>query len=234
MDKGYEQEYKNIEQYHPWFVARRELIYNIIRNTRKDAKIIDVGCGTGITSDYLQKRGFKNVCGIDNSVNFIEYNKEGFILGDVLKLPLKSNFFDVVLCLDVIEHLENDKAVANELYRILSKDGCLVVTVPAFQFLWSNHDVVNHHYCRYNAKKLKELFKSMKVVKISYWNFSLFLPALILKLFPRKSEKNHNFIKLPKFFDYLIFSILKLENLLFTWFNLPFGTSLIIILKKSN
>jgi len=151
------------------------------------------------------------------------------------KKNLKKKKFDLIIAADVIEHIKNDKKVVNELSKNLNKNGFFLMTVPAFNFLFSKKDLDLGHYRRYNISKIKILFNKFKVKKLSYFNFILFLPIsltiLILKLI------RINFIKEVEnkplnIFNNTLYLIFNFEKKLLKYFNLPFGISIIGVFKK--
>ena len=234
MKKEYEQEYIEIEKMHPWFVARRKLVFDFLKKIPKTAKILDVGCGSGHTIQYLKSKGFENIIGIDNSSTFVD--KYAYV-ADATYIPFKKESFDVVLCLDVLEHMKDDSLVSSAILNVLKKEGVLILTVPAFNFLWNNHDIINNHFRRYNSIEVKSLFNNgVRTVKLTYWNSILFIPTLFLKLTNKHNKKNtlsHDFIKFPKLIYHIILTILLAENFLIRYVSLPIGTSVVGVFKKN-
>ena len=111
--------------------------------------------------------------------------------GSVLDMPFESDSFDLATSLDVIEHLEDDLGALRELRRVVTPGGCLLVTVPAYQWLWSGHDEVNHHRRRYTQRSLRVVGEQAgwSQVRTTYFN-SLLLPvAVVLRIMDRFSRK---------------------------------------------
>lgn len=141
----------------------------------------------------------------------------------------------MILAADVIEHIKNDKKAIQLLYRSLKPKGKIIITVPAFQFLFSQKDKELRHFRRYNLKNLKMILKNFKLIKISYFNFFLFLPLSILILIFKFF--NFNFIddaeKTPnKTINKLLYIIFSFEKYFINNFNFPFGLSIIFIGQK--
>jgi SAM-dependent methyltransferase len=171
---------------HWWFTGRRLLFADIIRacGLPPDAKVLDVGTGTGANLRMLRGLGFADVIGVDRSREAIRFCAEkglGHVkLGDIRALPFPDASFDLVLATDVIEHVEDDLSALRELCRVVKPGRPLLVTVPAFNLLWGLQDEVSHHWRRY---RLAELLDKMTKAALSpqryfYFNYLLFLPIL--------------------------------------------------------
>ena len=167
--------------------------------------------------------------------------KEKFKKYENIKIIQKPNnnnkeFFDLILVADVIEHVEDDMAILQYLSELLNKNGQILITVPAFDFLFSNKDKVLRHYRRYNKKNIKKIIsKYFNITKLSYYNFFLFIPIAIsiifLKIFRvsfiNSVEKKPNII-----LNSILFQIFHSEKFLLNFLNFPFGISLIALAKK--
>jgi SAM-dependent methyltransferase len=188
MEKSYYKKYYHLERGHWWFKARGEILMNHLDTVfqgRTDLKILNVGVATGHTSELLSR--FGKVTSVEYDIdcfNFVRENvKIDIVNASILDLPFDENQFDLVCAFDVIEHVENDTKAVAEMRRVCKKGGVLSVTVPAFMFLWSEHDVVNHHFRRYTAKILRGLFEQKdEPVFHSYFNFWLFFPIAFFRL----------------------------------------------------
>jgi SAM-dependent methyltransferase len=141
----------------------------------------------------LARRG--SVTGIELSETSVRVARERHvgevISGSVLQMPFAENSFDLAVCLDVIEHLEDDLAALRELRRVVAPGGSLLVTVPAYQWLWSGHDEVNHHFRRYTRRSLQRVAEQAgwRQVRSTHFN-SLLLPvAVLLRVLDRFSRK---------------------------------------------
>ena len=150
MKKNYESEYIENELTHPWFKARTQLFLSILPQ-QKNLKILDYGCGTGNFLNALKNNGYCNLFGVEVSKN------ENFNKGSFREIQIKSSIpkdhkYDLILMMDVLEHIEDDCAIINILKSHLNPKGKLIISVPAYQFLWSKHDEDNMHYRRYCKK----------------------------------------------------------------------------------
>ena len=146
--------------------------------------------------------------------------------------------YDLVLAADVVEHIKNDKQAIQNFYNFLKKNGHILITVPAFNFLFSNKDITLKHFRRYKKSNIRELLnKNFQIKKLSYFNFFLFLPIalsiLILKV------KKTKFIKFAEttpinWVNITFKNIFLLEKYLLRFLNFPFGISIIALAKKND
>jgi len=243
MQSNFEEVYHQLEKNHFWFKARRKYITQELAQANSNSKILDVGCSSGLLLDDLIKLGFSanNLFGIDISEKaIINCKKNGFentFVMDAQSINLNQKF-DIIIASDCLEHLKDDDKALQNWYNLLKPNGIALVFVPAFMFLWSQHDEVNMHYRRYQRNELKNKLKNngFEITKSSFWNFFLFLPILfvrsISKLFASKDNDTGDLNKLPMFNNVLL-SLLKLENKLLKHINFPFGVSSYCIVKKS-
>ena len=231
------------EESHWWFRGRREIIRSVVKknfsNGDKKINILDFGAGSGTNIQMLNS--FGNVYVYEKNKKISDFLKEKFKSSENIKIVEDFNnkgFFDLIVVADVIEHIKEDKLVLNQLSNSLKKNGKLLLTAPAYQFLFSNKDVALHHYRRYTKFSLNKLFEeNYTILKSSYFNFFLFLPLCILILimkilkiqFIDSVEKKPNF--LVNTFLYLIFFS---ESILLKFINLPFGISILTFCEKKN
>lgn len=225
-----------------WFLGRQKIIVSILERQnqlRTDSKILDVGCGTGGTTLALKK--FGSVYGIDSSFSALKYsNQRGLdkvLKSSVYDLPFKAETFDLITILDSLEHIEDDIRVLKELKRILKKDGIIFIAVPAFQFLWSEHDIALSHFRRYSSKTLKSVTKQagLQYVWSSYIISFLFPFIAVYRIVSRikqnKSNPKPTLVSFPNFINKIFQKILFLESKILQKSKLPFGLSLICISK---
>lgn len=243
MEKHYESKYHGMEEDNWWFVARREMILNLLQRENKNSKILEVGCSGGPLIQLLNKNGFKNVCGIDISNEAIELCKKRGIehvsVMDGAKPAFKNEKFDIIIASDVLEHINDDSSALRNWNMLLNQGGKLIVFVPAFMFLWSDHDLVNLHYRRYSGGTLSAVLKraGFRVERISHWNLSLFFPAALVRCLQRILPKNagkkkDQLFKLNSVVNSALTSLLAFEDILLKWVSFPFGVSVFAVAKK--
>lgn len=195
MEKQYYEEYYTLERTNWWFKVRNNILMEriaILAGGRTDLQILNIGAGTGRTTELLQ------VFGKVTSIEYDEYcvaftrDKLPFEVqqGSILDLPFADASFDLVCAFDVIEHVEDDARAVREMKRVCRTGGHVAVSVPAFQFLWSHHDVINHHHRRYTLAGLRRVFEenhvpnrpSGEIIYHTYFNTLLFPPVAAFRL----------------------------------------------------
>lgn len=158
MEREYELQTHQAEDRHWWYQGRRRVLERTIERLGlpAGASILDAGCGSGRNMVELAHHG--SVTGVELSDVSVELARErdsGEVLeGSVMDMPIDDDTFDLVVSLDVIEHLDDDVGALRELRRVTRPGGALLVTVPAYQWLWSGHDEINHHRRRYDRASL--------------------------------------------------------------------------------
>lgn len=191
MERSFYEEYFDLERKHWWFKARKNILRSHLKKVfgdRKDLSILNVGASTGHSSEMLGE--FGEVTSFEYDGECIRYAKTrldiDMVQGSVLALPFCDGQFDAVCAFDVIEHVHEDDMAVMEMLRVLARGGVLCVTVPAFMFLWSRHDEVNHHLRRYTKTALLRLFSGPgSFVYHSYFNSILFCPVALYRLLKR-------------------------------------------------
>jgi SAM-dependent methyltransferase len=195
MDRDYELQTHQAEDRHWWYRGRRTVLDGVIAELGlpANARILDAGCGSGRFMVELAQRG--SVTGVELSETSVALARERqlgeIVAGSVLEMPFADGSFDLAVSLDVIEHLEDDLAALRELRRVVAPGGALLVTVPAYQWLWSGHDEINHHHRRYTRRSLQHAAEQSgwSQTRTTYFN-SLLLPvAIILRVLDRFSTK---------------------------------------------
>ncbi len=184
VEKAYELQTLGAEDRHWWYRGRRRLLHRVIQRLGlpPGARILDAGCGSGRNMVELARYGI--VSGIELSPVSVEAARARgvgeVVAGSITETPFDDESFDLAVCLDVIEHLEDDRAALRELRRVVARGGALIVTVPAYQWLWSSHDTVNQHHRRYTRSTLLAAAAGAgwRCERVTHFN-SLLLPIAI-------------------------------------------------------
>ena len=238
----YAEMYK-LESFYWWFVARRRLLDWLVGEISREFKrptILDVGCGTGINSRVLGKYG--DTISSDASEEALGFSRgrgiERLVRSHVESLPFAASTFDVITALDVLEHINDDLRALDELLRVTKDGGALIITVPAYGFLWSEHDEALHHRRRYAASELRNKLTNagFEVERITYYITFLFFPILLMRFAQSLSKKSihakTSHVILPKWLNSLLIAILGFERVLLRWMNFPFGVSIVCLARK--
>lgn len=234
-----------IEEDNWWHEGRRNILQNtmgyLLKNVQKPM-ILDVGCGTGGTSNAFLK--FGNLVGTDFSFSALKLASkkglENIFRCTLTSIPLQERVFDIITALDVIEHVKDDSVVLLEIKRLLKQDGHVIITVPAFQFLWSEHDIALSHYRRYTTSTLTKILdhSGFEIVRISYFVSFIFPFYALYRILTRNSinkEKPKTVRRtFPKVVNNLFEKLMLIENRMLKNVNLPFGVSLICIARKKH
>jgi SAM-dependent methyltransferase len=231
-----------VERTHWWFVGRRRLFGREIGALRlpKDARILDVGTGTGTNLRMLANIGYRRTLGLDLSDEAIRFCAEKALgevhRGNICALPFAEASFDLVLATDIIEHVDDDGAAAREIARVLTPGGYALITVPAFQCLWSRQDEIGHHFRRYRMRRLKNTIEAagLRPIYCYYFNYMLFVPIWLARQMCRvfnikfSSECQLNIALLNRLFS-VIFNF---DVRTAPWLKTPFGVSILLLAKK--
>lgn len=172
---------------HPWEFSRSDNLIKKLRKLGIKGRVLDIGCGDAYFDKKLLEEfaDITELYGVDVYLEEEEHCGRGHWIKNIDTIENKA--FDFVLIMDVLEHNEDDFAFLDSLKIYTKSNGIVFITVPAYQMLFSNHDVVLHHYRRYNQKQLNALVKrtGMNVLDWHYFYASL-VPA---RLLTRKSTK---------------------------------------------
>jgi SAM-dependent methyltransferase len=230
------------EETHWWFAGRRKLFADELKRAgvSAEARVLDVGTGTGSNLRMLRDLGFTRVTGLDASDEAIRFcAAKGLNIvrkGDICAMPFADASFDVILATDVIEHVDDDGRAASEIARVLAPHGRALITVPAFQSLWGLQDRKAQHKRRYRMRPLLRLLRSqgMQVERSYHFNYLLFVPIWtarrLIDLFglTLDSEDQLNTPLLNRFLS-LVFS---LDVSTAPMLHVPFGVSILAVAKR--
>jgi SAM-dependent methyltransferase len=238
MESEYGQAYESLYRSHWWWRSREFILLDVIRSLagQTPIDILDVGCGNGLFFAELGKFGRVRGIEVDDSLIPSDSPYRAAIFSKPLGDPLYQGMqFDLVTALDVIEHLEDDRAAVRAMLAMLRPGGKLLITVPAFMLLWDKHDEINRHYRRYRKIDLRSLVPGDgRLLSLKYLFHLLFFPKLLVKLanacFPRPIRQHA--ASFPGL-NTLMKTLLIIEYRLAGRLPIPFGTSLLAVIEKA-
>ena len=186
-----------IEEDSFWFRHRNDIIAECIKKHSTGKRFLDVGGGNGFVAKRLQDEGFDVVLIEPGKIGAQNAYKRGIkyvIYSTLEKAAFVPNSIDAVGLFDTLEHIEDDEAFLHHIHKIMRPNGLLYITVPAFNFLWSNEDDDAGHYKRYTTRQLTELLKKcgLTIVVSTYFFCLLPLPILLFRTIPSKLGLNRN------------------------------------------
>ena len=183
---------------HWWYRARRDILADYLTRwggLPNDARILEIGCGTGHNLPMLATFGDVDAIEIDPAAREIASERLGKPVGDA-RLPelpgVARGAYDLIAVLDVVEHIEDDVAALKGMASLLKPGGKILIAVPAHQWLWSAHDVVNHHHRRYSKGSLVTAIEAagLKPRKLTYFNSLLFPLAAAARIAGRLTGRD--------------------------------------------
>ncbi len=206
------------------------------------AHVLDMGCGPGNLLDGLARRW--PVTGADYSSEALRFcgarGHRRLFRADFCHLPLRTGSLDLVTSIDVLEHLEDDRAAFAEIARVLRPGGLLLLTVPAFQFLWGEHDTLYGHHRRYRVPQVRERLREagLLVERATYFEPLWMLPLLLYRNLKSavarggRLDERDDFIPLFPPVNTLLRELVAAERFLLRLTDLPFGVTILALARK--
>jgi SAM-dependent methyltransferase len=237
MDIAYSKTYAEVYRKHWWWRAREEVVIETLRRHRpveSHETILDVGCGDGLFFDRLSE--FGRVEGVEPEAAVLS---ERF-RSQIHAVPFDDQFrpgrqYSLILMLDVLEHIPDPGAALRHAVHLLMPGGMLLVTLPAFQVLWTKHDEINHHVRRYTRRSFRALAAGLGLELLEErYLFQALFPAklairaveVILNLGPRVPSVP------PAWLNHAMRGYLLVEERVFRALPVSFGTSLLVVARK--
>jgi 2-polyprenyl-3-methyl-5-hydroxy-6-metoxy-1,4-benzoquinol methylase len=239
MEEIIYQKQRELQNSHWWFRGRKDIVKYILKNIIKNNHnlILDIGSGSGGMISAIKELG---------TIESVELNKKLFY--DLKKMNIKKIYhyditkkrpnkkYNIITLFDVLEHIKNDEELLLQINNnLLKKRGVLVITVPAYNWLWTIHDDLNIHYRRYTKKEINRKLKKarLSIIKSTYFMTLLFPLAIAsrvkIKLFQLKSLD----LYMPPFFvNKVLHNIFVFERRIIDKISFPFGLSILIIAQK--
>lgn len=237
------------EDRHAWYLCLDGLVFDALAEFGSDlnqtASMLDLGCGTGrLLQKIEEKIPSWNCSGTDLSPEAIAMTESRGLRAAVYpgsgdRLPFADGTFDVVAILDVlyIQTLDEKKCL-EEIKRVLKPEGIAIINVPAHHWLRSRHDAVVQTRSRYHLKEIKAKFEGngFRVLKLSYWNFFLFLPLVFFRLVKKLRSKNTGSdleVMISPLVNGLLKGVFAVERQLLKWVSFPTGSSIFMVVQKA-
>jgi SAM-dependent methyltransferase len=232
------------DERHWWYRGRRSVLAAELDRLglSRGRRALDAGCGSGRTLDALP--GYAAVAGVDAAPAAVRLARArghaDVHVGRVEALPFDPASFDLVLCLDVLEHIPDDGSALRELRRVTEPGGHLVVTAPAYPALWSQHDVRNEHVRRYRRRDLLSVARGAgwDAVSSTHFNAVLLAPAAAVRLLRRSgrsataAREDSDLSLTPGWLDPVLAGVLGAEAaLLRRGARLPAGLSILAVFR---
>jgi SAM-dependent methyltransferase len=244
------QQFERLDREHWWLRGRRSIFFSLLDHLlprERTMSSLDVGCGYGGMLRELERYGPAH--GVDIFPEAVDYCRRHGIervrLASAYALPAPDESFDILTFFDCIEHLDDDLAALRESHRVLRAGGHLVVTVPAYNFLYANNDRVAHHKRRYTVRELRSKLEAadFELRKATYVNTLLFpviLPLVLLKklkerFLPVTDDPRTNLTHpVPKLLNEALFRIFRSEQFVLRRMSFPVGHSIFVLAEKSS
>lgn len=234
MDPEYGRQYRRLYEDHWWWRAREAEIVSVLRGLRPAAgwsRILDIGCGDGLFFPRLAEFG-TTIEGIEPAADLV--TDDPTRRGQIFVRPFDATFqpsapYGLIVMLDVLEHLADPVAALSHALSVLEPTGTMVITVPAFRFLWTSHDVMNQHVTRYTRVSFSALahatgFRVNRSEYFFHWTFPIRLAQRVAEsVLPRRSPPPPGVP--PRPINALLYHLSRVERAL----HLPFGTSLLVV-----
>jgi SAM-dependent methyltransferase len=205
MERVVYQQMAELDDRHWWYRARRRILAELIRRQAhlpSGAQILEIGCGTGHNLAMLGEFGHVDALELDDEARALSEKRLG---RKIMRSPLPElsevpdRHYDFIGAFDVIEHIDDDAAAVDAIATKLKPGGRFMIAVPAHGWMWTAHDVVNHHKRRYSKRALKALIESspMRLDKIGYFNSLLFPLAVAERVVSKLRGRDSADVKLP-------------------------------------
>jgi SAM-dependent methyltransferase len=211
VDDGEIRQLDDLEKTHFWYQARKLQLSAWFSEQELNLQILDLGSATGGNTQHISSLGY--------DVTSLEYSEVGVqiqkskgipvVQADARDLPFPESTFDVVFCLDVLEHIIEDALVVSEIRRVLRPGGKFLISVPEDPKLWSAHDVAVNHVRRYTKAGILEVLQSSGLRPQNIWSTLVLLrPAVKLA---RRSSRGSSLSQMPSIANFLLFQICRIE-----------------------
>lgn len=240
MFKKEQEHYGELGENYWWLGGKYDIIVDLMKRHRSNlasTSILDVGCGPGNMFNLLKPFGV--VSGMDFSEDALRLAKDkGYKelqYGKAEQIPYADESFDIVVALDIIEHVPDDREAIKEIFRVLKPGGKLFFSLPAYMFLWGDHDDMYGHYRRYTKTEIRRKMENGGFVtkQISYVEPVFLLPLLVFRRLKKKMKtQKDDFVHLPGFLNTFLRHFIGAEKYILRVMSIPFGVSIVGVVEK--
>lgn len=243
MDQAYYRQMAALEDDHWWFEARRRILKRVLDDLVLDpakATVCEIGCGTGGNLPLLASYGTLWACEPDlRALAHAQTRHVGTVQQGALPdaLPFSELSFDLVAMWDVLEHVEADAASLQAVRHLLKPSGTLVLTVPAYRWLWSHHDVVNHHVRRYTKRALIAKIKEagFQIEHVTYFNTLLFPVVAAVRMIQNAIRRKGSDLTMPNArLNRMLLRLFASERHWVTRWQVPVGISILVVARGTD
>lgn len=240
MERAIYDQMRVLQQDHWWFAARREILAAEIARLPlpKPARILEVGCGPGGNLAMLQRFGEVKAIEPDAESRAYAAEHSGVEIKPGLlpqSIPEFGARFDLVAAFDVIEHVDDDAGAVAALGRLIQPGGFMIATVPAYRWMWSDHDAAHHHKRRYDLPAFRAVFEQggLTVRRASHFNTLLFPPIAAVRLAKNAARvAGTDEAMPPRPLNSMLKALFGMERGLLAAGDLPFGVSILLIAQR--
>lgn len=231
---------------HWWYVARRTLVAETLeRYDVPPGLVLDVGCGTGDNLEMLSRVSGAPAIGTDLSTYALQHARRGphggvrSVVARAEALPFAGETCGLLASMDVVEHLDDDYVGLREYRRVLVSRGLLLLTVPAYEWLWGEHDVRAAHRRRYRVGQLVAVVEAagFEVLRTTYYNSFLVPAAALLRRTPLRrlvKQTDEEVGNTRPFVSNVMTKVSSAERRVALRSSVPFGLSILLVGRRSN
>jgi SAM-dependent methyltransferase len=245
MQASYSTQYRELWRRHWWWQSRHRLVMQTLKRVcaadgvpADERALLDIGCAGGVAFDDFSS--FGNIRGIEPDTRLVDVDSPWATSVDITCFDSRyepQRRPNIILMLDVLEHIEDDQAALESVHKLLVPGGTAILTVPALPSLWSEHDEVNLHFRRYTKGVLRERLQAAGLeIRTLRYMFGWPLGLMYARRFLAKSGKSEYSVKVPPGPINALFRCLTYveENVCRTIGLWPFvGSSLIAVVTRS-
>lgn len=244
MDAALYKTLYRLDQTHWWLRARRKVVFDVLDRTAPGPymRALDIGCGGNIINTLEIGKRAGSVLGLeisDEAIQFAKKTHPGLLLikGTWPDVSLEQTF-NLVAMFDVLEHIEEEVQALQKTEAVLEPGGVLILTLPALNTLWSEHDEYAHHLRRYTKSRVRQLIEentTLQIERITYFNILLFPPIFGFRIIKHAlgiRSSTTDFFSVPHWLNQLLELVFGSERFLLRFINFPIGVSILCIARK--